>query len=189
VLETPWIGNRVAVGNALAFAEPLHSFALTASSSLAYRLANLLAKHGRINHAALRELCGRCARQKWEEIYRFQSVLYGYNSGSTPFWEDARSIEPGTIDQVESYRRSGLAAPTERQTITRTGTDQNRYYLHYLVLRNLGVESELFEQLEFEVDPEVIERIETYTASLPEQAEEFLSCEEFSDVLQFDLGR
>jgi hypothetical protein len=183
------VTNGVAAGDALAFAEPLHSFALTATSSLAYRLANLLAKYGRVNHEGLRELYNRCARQKWDEISKFQSILYKYNSGSTQFWEDARSIDPGTIDQVESYRTSGFAAPTERHTITRTGTDQNRYYLYFLVLRNLGVDSEFFERLDFEVDPEVVDRVEEYTAGLPDRADEFLSYEEFSDILQLDLGR
>jgi len=187
ILERPWVANCVAAGNAMAFAEPLHSFTLTAASSLAYRLANLLAKHGRINHEGLRNLYNRCARTKWDEIYEFQSLLYLYNSGETQFWEDARSIDPGVIEQYEAYQESGFAAPTERHTITRTGTDQNRYYLYFHVLRNLGVDSAFFESRDFDVDPEVVERVQEYTDGLPDQVDKFLTYEEFYHVLQLDF--
>ena len=179
VLETPWLGNCVAVGNALGFVEPLQSTALTTIALLAERLAMLLGKHGRINHEGLRELYNGSARATWEEIYDFVSIYYKYSSGSTPFWEDARSINPGEIQQCRSYQDSGFAAPGVRSNLTRTRTDLNEYYLYYLVLRNLGVESSFNERLDLEVDPEVVDRVEEYTDGLPDRVDGYLGYEEF----------
>lgn len=187
ILEKAWVSNCVAAGNALAFAEPLHSFALTAAASLALRLANLLGNHGRINHEGLRNLYNECARAKWDEIYKFQSVFYRFNSGSTPFWEDARSVDSGQIEQYDAYQESGFAAPNNRDTILRTGTDQNRFYLYYLAFRNLEVDSEFFESLDFAVDPEIITEIKDYTASLSDEVDDLLSYEEFYHTLKLDF--
>lgn len=179
VLENPWLNNCVAVGNALGFVEPLQSTALTTIALLAERLTILLGNHARVNHDGLRELYNTTARATWEEIYDFISIYYKYSSGSTPFWEEAQSIHPGEIQQYQSYQNSGFAAPGIQSNLTRTQTDLNEYYLYYLVLRNLGVESTFNERLDFEVDPDVIDRVEEYTADLPGRVEEYLSYEEF----------
>ena len=179
VLEEPWVGNCVAVGNALGFVEPLQSTALTAAAKLADRLVTLLGMHGRVNHQGLRDLFNETTHATWEEIYDFVSLYYKYNSGETEFWEDAREVNPGPIQQVETYRESGFCAPQTRGALTRTGTDLNEYYLYYLVLQGLGVESDFYENLEYEPDPEVVERVEEYTESVREQIDDFLSYREF----------
>lgn len=179
VLETPWVTNCVAVGNAVGFVEPLQSTALTTSARLADRLATFLGLHGRINHQGLRDLFNETTLATWEEVYDFVSLYYKYNSGTTPFWEDAREINPNVIQQVETYRASGFCAPGTRAVLTRKGTDMNNYYLYYLVLKGLGVESEFHETLEHEPDPTVVERVEEYTDSVHERIDDFLSYEEF----------
>ncbi len=111
VLESPWKGNCLAVGNAVGFVEPLQSTALTTSARLADRLATFLGMHGRVNHQGLRELFNETTLATWEEIYDFVSLYYKYNSGMTAFWEDAREVNPGPIQQVDTYRASGFCAP------------------------------------------------------------------------------
>ncbi|MEY7850209.1 tryptophan 7-halogenase [Natrarchaeobius sp. A-rgal3] len=179
VLETPWVGNCVAVGNAVGFVEPLQSTALTTSARLADRLATFIGMHGRVNHQGLRELFNETTLATWGEIYDFVSLYYKYNSGTTAFWEDAREVNPGPIQQVETYRASGFCAPQTRAALTRTGTDLNNYYLYYLVLKGLGVESEFYENLEYDPDPAVVEQVEEYTDSVHERVDDFLSYEEF----------
>lgn len=179
VLERPWINNCVAAGNALGFVEPLQSTALTTSALLSERLARLLGKHGGIAHDGVRELYNDSVRETWEEIHKFISLYYRFNSGSTAFWEDARSIDVGEIPQYDAYDASGFAAPGERLSLTQTDTGLNGWYLYHLVLRQLGCESAFFEQLDLEIDDHVVDTVDSYTAALPEKAEEFLSYAEF----------
>lgn len=179
VLETPWTKNCVAVGNAVGFVEPLQSTALTTSARLADRLAMFLGMHGRVNHEGIRELFNATTRATWEEIYDFVSLYYKYNSGETSFWDEARGVNPGPIQQVESYRASGFCAPQTRAALTRTATDLNNYYLYYLVLQGLGVESPFYEDLDHDPDPAVVSRIEAYTDSVGDRIDEFLSYAEF----------
>lgn len=179
VVDRPWMGNCVATGNALGFVEPLQSTALSTTTFLATRLTQLLAKHGRVNHAGLRELYNSSTRTTWEEVYHFISIYYTYNSGTTPFWEAASKIDPGPIDQVESYHASGFCAPEDQYRLTRVDADVNNYYLYYQILRELGVESEFYANLAFEPDTEVAAEVDKYTDSLPLQANEFLSYPEF----------
>jgi tryptophan halogenase len=179
VLEEPWIDNCVAIGNALGFVEPLQSTALTTSALLGYRLARFLGKHGRVNHEGLRDLFNETTLATWEEVYDFVSLYYKYNSGTTEFWEDARSINPGPIQQYEAYQASGFGGIEERSDLTRPDTDLNPHYLYCLVLRGLGVESEFFETLDLDVDREIVDRIEEYTASVSENVDQYLSYEEF----------
>lgn len=182
VLEQPWLNNCVATGNALGFVEPLQSTALTTTCRLAARLVRLLGKHSRVNHRGLRKVFNETTHDTWEEVYDFVSIYYKYNDGDTAFWEDARSINPGTLPQYESYQDVGFSAWEDIYRLTRTGTDLNEYYLYYLVFRSLGVESDFYESLDFEPDPEVATQVDEYTAELPEEVDEFLSYEEFYHV-------
>jgi tryptophan halogenase len=179
VLETPWLNNCVAAGNALGFVEPLQSTALTTSCLLAARLTRLLAQNGRINHEGVRLTYNTATRATWEEVYDFISVYYQHNSGTTSFWEDARSINPGDLQHYRSYRDAGFSAWKDVYRFTRTGTDLNEYYLYFLVFRNLGVESEFYENLDLEVDPTVVEAVTEYTAGLADRVEDYLSYEDF----------
>jgi tryptophan halogenase len=182
VLETPWLNNCIAIGNALGFVEPLQSTALTTSCKLAARLTRLLGKHGRVNHDGLRRLYNESTRATWEEIYNFISIYYKHNSGSTQFWEDARSINPGKVPHYLSYQDSGFSAWQDRYRLTRNATDLNEYYLYYHIFRNLGVESDFYERLDFEPDSGVANKINEYTTGLPDEMDEFLTYEEFHQV-------
>lgn len=179
VLESPWVANCVAIGNAGGFVEPLQSTALTTSALLADRLATFLGLHGRVNHQGVRKLYNETTLATWEEIYNFVSLYYKYSSGTTAFWEDAREINPHAIQQVVSYQASGFCAPQTRAGLTRTQTDLNDYYLYYLVLKGLGVESAFYEALNHKPNPAVVERVEEYTDAVHRRVDNFLSYEEF----------
>ncbi len=105
VLESPWKGNCLAVGNAVGFVEPLQSAALTTSARLADRLATFLGMHGRVSHQGSGS-CSARRRSRPGRIYDFVSLYYKYNSGMTAFWEDAREVNPV---------RSSRSAPTGRR--------------------------------------------------------------------------
>lgn len=179
VLETPWINNCVAAGNALGFVEPLQSTALSTAALLASRLALLLGKYGRVNHDGLRDLYNESTRDTWKEVYQFVSLYYRFNQGETEFWEDARQIETGEIEHCDAYHRSGMSASKQRQRLTRNDADLNNYYLYALIMRELGVESDFYEDLEMEIDVDVVKHVDEYNESLSDQAEEFLTYEEF----------
>lgn len=181
VLETPWVNNCVAAGNALGFVEPLQSTALTTSAVLAERLARLLGAHGKINHDDLRELYNTSTRATWEDVYKFISIYYLFNDGSTQFWEDARSIDidPEDIPQYETYQTTGFASPDDWIRLTQPQTNVNGWYLYHLILRELGVESRFFEELDFEVDPDVVDAIDEHTAGLSDRTDDFLSYKEY----------
>lgn len=179
VMERAWVENCVVVGNALGFVEPLQSTALTTSALLAERFARLLGQHGGVNHRGVRKMYNSTTRETWDDIYKFISLYYMFNDGTTEFWKDARSIDPGTIPQHESYQQSGFAAPGDRLSLTQPDTGLNGWYLYHLVLNQLGVESEFFEELEFTVDPAVAEAVDSYTEGLAGRADEFLSYQQF----------
>ncbi|WP_276256588.1 FAD-dependent oxidoreductase [Halomontanus rarus] len=179
VLEEPWLENCVAAGNAVGFVEPLQSTALTTAGIMAERLGRMLAKHGRVNHQGLRDLYNESALATWDEVYNFISLYYVFNSGSTDFWRDARQINPDGIPQHETYQESGFAAPTDRFRLTRTDADLNEYFLYHLILHELGVKSAFFESVDVDVDPTVVDAVETYTANLSDRVEQLLSYEEF----------
>jgi len=158
--------------------EPLQSTALTTACLLANRLTNLLGKHARVNHAGLQRVYNETTRATWEEIYDFISIYYKYNAGTTEFWEDARSINPGTVPQYDSYQETGFGSWRDIFRLTRAGTDLNEPYVYCLVLAGLGAESEFYENLEFGVDREVARTVDEYTAGLSDRVDEFLTYEE-----------
>jgi tryptophan halogenase len=184
VLETPWTENCVALGNALGFVEPLQSTVLTTTGLLAERFARLFAKHGRVNHQGVRDLFNESVHETWDEVYDFLSLYYVFNSGETEFWRDARQINPDGIDHHESYQASGFAAPDERFRLTRHDTDLNDYTLYHRILRELGVDSAFLESADIDVDPEVTDAVDSYTANLSDRAEQLLDYEEFYGLFQ-----
>lgn len=179
VLEQPWVNNCVAAGNALGFVEPLQSTALSAGCLLAMRLTRLLSKHARVNHAEARRFFNETTRATWQEIYEFISIYYKYNSGSTPFWEDARSIDPGEIDLYRSYQEFGFSAWQDLDHLERSAVAMNEPILYHLIFQGLGVESEFYENQEYTVDPAVVEQVDEHTATLSDRVDQFLTYEEF----------
>jgi tryptophan halogenase len=179
VLKSPWKANCVAVGNALGFIEPLQSTALATACLLLNRLTELMGKHGRVVHDGLRKVYNKTTIETWREVYEFVSIFYKYNSGSTPFWEDARSIRPEPGEFYETYQDSGFSAAEEVDKLTRPMTWVNQAYLYFLILRSLGVESEFYENLDFEPDPHVAQQVDDHTSGVEDRLNEFLSYEEY----------
>jgi tryptophan halogenase len=188
VVAEPWRTNCVAVGNAVGFVEPLQSTALSAHCKTAVELTRALAKHGRVNCKGVRRMYNETTRATWEEAYDFISIYYKYSSGDTPFWEDAREVNPGELDHYRTYQDSGFSGWQELAHLTRTGTDLNGYELYYITFRNLGVESTCYEQLDLDVDPEIADHIESYTDSLPDRVADFASYEELASTFPRLLG-
>jgi len=187
LLERPWVNNCLAVGNSFGFTEPLQAFSETAAMTLSYWFGTLLAKHGQFNNTGVRERFNEITHSMWEEIYEFQSLFYRYNSGSTPFWEDATSIDSGQIEQCETYRTSGMAPAEELYKLTRTDLDQNRYLLYFLVMQGTGIESEFYEAIDYDVDPTVKRQIRAYDQEIEERLDQLLTYEKFYHLMDLDF--
>jgi len=186
--QDAWVGNCVAVGNALGFVEPLQSTALTLNAILTEKLSELLADHDRIDHRGLRDLYNDYARSKWENVYDFISVHYRYADGETGFWEDARTVndEDRLAKYVEPYRENGFSSHDELDN--RHGSNPRLFnqYIFYRLLRSLGVESDFYERLDAAASPEVVEAVERETEEIRADAERHLSYEQVYGSGVFD---
>ena len=174
-----WVGNCVAVGNALGFVEPLQSTALTLNAILVEKLSELLADHHGINHRGLRDLYNGYARSKWENVHDFISVHYRYASGEGPFWEAVQSVDDDRLEKyVGAYRENGFNSHTELDN--RHGSNPRIFnqYIFYRLLRSLGVESDFYEGLDLEVTPDVREAVERETEEIRSDATRHLSYEQ-----------
>jgi tryptophan halogenase len=183
-----WVGNCVAVGNALGFVEPLQSTALTLNAILTEKLAELIADHHDINHRGVRGLYNEYARSKWENVYDFISVHYRYADGESEFWEDARTVndERRLEKYVETYRENGFNSHAELDN--RHGQNPRIFnqFIFYRLLRALGVESDFYEGLDLEVSPEAREAVERETEGIRSDAERHLSYEQVYGSGVFD---
>lgn len=102
VYDRAWLGNCVAVGNALGFVEPLQSTALSTNAILVEQLATLLRDNYRINHRGIRTHYNEYAQDMWENIYEFISVHYRYAPPTTDFWADVSTAGDGSVTGEES---------------------------------------------------------------------------------------
>jgi tryptophan halogenase len=175
-----WVGNCVAVGNALGFVEPLQSTALTLNAILTEKLSELVADHDGINHRGVRGIYNEYARGKWENVYDFISVHYRYADGETEFWEDARTVndEARLAKYVDAYRENGFNSHAEFDDRHGSNPRVFNQYIFYRLLRSLGVESSFYEGLDVEVSEEVREAVERETEQIRTDAERHLSYEE-----------
>ena len=175
-----WVGNCVAVGNALGFVEPLQSTALTLNAILTEKLAELVADHHGINHRGVRDIYNDYARSKWENVYDFVSVHYRYADGESEFWEDMRSVndERRLEKYVGAYRENGFNSHTELDNKHGSNPQLFNQYIFYRLLRALGVESEFYERIDVEVSPEVRQDVEREREQIRADAERHLSYEQ-----------
>lgn len=182
VLKRPWINNCVAIGNAMGFPEPLNSLGISTFVIVAERLAKLLARNGRFYSDYLQGIFNETALATFNDAYNIQSVFYKYNSGSDPFWKDARSINPGELAQFEAYQGSGFAPHKMIASLTRTEADTflNPYILYYLIYRGLGVESKFYEDLDLDISESAAARVNQVTENLYSELDYYLSYEEIA---------
>ena len=183
-----WVGNCVAVGNALGFVEPLQSTALTLNAILTEKLSELVADHGGIDHRGVRRLYNDYARSKWENVYDFISVHYRYADGESEFWEDMRTVndERRLAKYVESYRENGFNSHTDLDNKHGQNPQVFNQFIFYRLLRALGVESDFYESLDIEVSVEAREAVERETERNRSDAERHLSYEQVYGSGVFD---
>lgn len=87
-----WVGNVVAVGNAVGFVEPLEATALQVICVQISSLADSLADCVYEPTASLIELYNEFNAQAWDDIRDFLSVHYVFNTRlDTPFWVACRN--------------------------------------------------------------------------------------------------
>ncbi|PSQ10663.1 tryptophan halogenase [Halobacteriales archaeon QS_5_70_15] len=183
-----WVGNCVAVGNALGFVEPLQSTALTLNAILTEKLSELVADHDGIDHRGVRRLYNDYARSKWENVYDFISVHYRYADGESEFWEDVRRVNDRDrlSKYVGPYRENGFNSHDELDNKHGANPRIFNQYIFYRLLRSLGVESEFYEGIDVEVSPEVQAAVERETEQIRSDAERHLSYEEVYGSGVFD---
>ena len=178
--EDAWVGNCVAVGNALGFVEPLQSTALTLNAILTEKLAELIADHHGINHPGVRRIYNDYARSKWENVYDFISIHYRYADGEGEFWDDMRAVndERRLGKYVDAYRENGFNSHGELDNKHGSNPRLFNQYIFYRLLRSLGVESDFYEGLDIEVNPEVREAVERERERIRADAGRHLSYEQ-----------
>ena len=108
-----WVKNVVGIGNAIGFVEPLEATAIGVICAAADNLAEvLICCGGRMRPTAV-DLFNRFSERQWEQIRRFLSVHYKFNTRfDTPFWIECRqNIDlAGTDPIIEFYRENGPTA-------------------------------------------------------------------------------
>jgi len=110
-LEKAWIGNTVAVGNALGFVEPLEA---TALQMLAQQIVNLI---GGLRvcqfqpNDSVRAMHNKTMKLKWLAVRDFLACHYAFNTRlDTPFWQHCRRETPlgGAAEFVAFYQENGV---------------------------------------------------------------------------------
>lgn len=161
MLERAWVGNCVAIGNSLGFVEPLQSTALTLNAMLTEYLSELIANHHSLNHTGIRKIYNTNAREIWLNTYDFVSLHYHFANGDTPFWQDVSARSPNERIQkyLDHYHENGFMSHEE---FDRRGAELSLFgtYLFFQLLRELGVRSEFFEDVELDVSSSVTKTME-----------------------------
>ena len=106
----PWVGNVVAIGNAMGFVEPLEATALQVicleSSTLADSLIDSLLQPP----PSMVDLYCEYNTRKWDDIRDFLAIHYAFNTRSdSPFWTACRNETDlaGASRMVQFYRENG----------------------------------------------------------------------------------
>ena len=177
--DRAWVGNCIAIGNALGFVEPLQSTALTLNAMLTEYLSELIANHRRLNHPGVRDIYNMNAQDIWLNTFDFVSLHYLYADGDTPFWDDARDRTPNDRLQryIDHYHNNGFASHEE---FDRRGPELNLFgaLLYFQLMRELGVKSEFYEDLDITVSKTVRETMKRREQQIEERIDQFLSYEE-----------
>lgn len=182
-----WRGNCVTIGNAAGFVEPLQSTQLTASAKAATNLSNLIASQGRVDYRGARDSYNASVQRMWESIYDFILIHYKYASGDNEFWETVQSIP--VSDRVKRIREhfdqcgydtkiDPLKNPREDETPL---VDMMVFptVSFYTMMRNMGVESEFYEENTIEVSDKAKQEMAESYESMDQKAQNLLTLEEF----------
>lgn len=114
----PWVGNVVAVGNAMGFVEPLEATALQVICIESSTLADSLMDSLQQPPPSVVELyCGYNTR-KWDDIRDFLALHYAFNTrAETPFWKTCREDTDlaGGRRMVQFYRENGPSILAESE--------------------------------------------------------------------------
>ncbi|MEF8852333.1 MAG: FAD-dependent oxidoreductase [Haloarculaceae archaeon] len=180
--EHPWQGNLVTIGNAVGFVEPLQSTGLTANLQAAVNLSNLLSARGRVASEATRDTYNRWVRREWNSIYDFIAVHYKFSSGETAFWQDMADLDvsPRLEHLIEEFDRAGFDTNLD-PTRNRAGMEDLLVFRprnFFQIMRNMGAESEFYEEHDFAVSDEVREEEDEYYAGVTADVEEFYTTRE-----------
>ncbi len=175
-----WVGNCVAIGNALGFVEPLQSTAVTTNAELTEHLAKLLADHSRYNHPGIRRIYNSLSETIWQNVYDFVSIHYRYSSGENEFWQAMQEVnEPDKLEQyVQRFKENGFNSHQEFDGYDGPTLLIFNQYLFYRVLRSLNLESEFYESINFSVEEAVKDKIRQTNEQITNSVENHLSYEE-----------
>jgi tryptophan halogenase len=180
--EHPWQGNLVTIGNAVGFVEPLQSTGLTANLQAAVNLSNLLSSRGRVKSDATRDTYNRWVRREWNSIYDFIAVHYKFSEGETDFWRDMADLDVSERLEylIEEFDRGGFDTNLD-PTRNRTGMEDLLVFRprnFFQIMRNMGAESEFYEDHDFEVSEEVRREEDDYYAGVTDEVAEFYTTRE-----------
>lgn len=178
--EHAWVGNCVAIGNALGFVEPLQSTAVTTNAELTERLSNLFAEHSRYNHRGIRRIYNSFANTIWRNVYDFVSIHYRYSSGDNEFWEAMQAVNDyeNLERYVGSFRENGFNSYEEFDGYGGPTLFIFNQYLFYRVLRSLNVDSDFYESIDVSVDEEIKETVSQRNSDIQRSIKNHLSYEE-----------
>ncbi|MFC7081358.1 tryptophan 7-halogenase [Halorussus caseinilyticus] len=180
--EKAWVGNCVAVGNALGFIEPLQSTALTQSALFAKKFAELVEKGYQLNNQGVRSLYNTFTSRAWRDVYEYISIHYKHAPGGTEFWEDVQSVNSEkTVPQYTHYQQNGfhLHQELDKGLEVPLGPFRFPHWAYFRVLRGFGVESEFYQNLDLDVRPEIASAIDESYEEIQKSVEEYLSYDEF----------
>jgi tryptophan halogenase len=108
--ENAWVQNVVAIGNACGFVEPLEATSLGAICSEAASLVEALQDADGAPTASHRRQFNHRVGESWDNIRRFLSIHYRFNSRQqTPFWDACRNEVDlaGAEEMVAFYHENG----------------------------------------------------------------------------------
>jgi tryptophan halogenase len=131
-----WVGNVVAIGNAVGFVEPLEATALQVICVEASTLADSLIDSLCAPTPTLIHLYNDYNARAWDDIRDFLAVHYKFNTRlDTPFWQAARhdTALHGAQFLVDFYRENGPSAVAGAQLLHPSNSFGMDGYLALLV--------------------------------------------------------
>jgi len=110
-LEKAWVGNVVAVGNAVGFVEPLEATALQVLAQQCVLLTGSLIASECRPTATMRDLHNKTHTLKWNAVRDFLACHYAFNTRlDTTFWKHCRNETPlgEAAEFVKFYQENGV---------------------------------------------------------------------------------
>jgi tryptophan 7-halogenase len=132
----PWVGNVVAVGNAMGFVEPLEATALQVICIESSTLADSLLDSLQQPTPSIIELYNEYNTRKWDDIRDFLAVHYAFNTRlNTPFWTACRhdTDTAGAARMIQFYKENGPSILAENALFDPANTFGIDGFLTHLV--------------------------------------------------------